>query len=349
MSIATLAARDAIANVLACHSRGVDRANAALLASAYHEDATVDYGFFSGPASDLVQILSTAQAAAPSTLHRTSNMWIDVDGDRAVSESYVLAYVEEPELQRLVMGRYLDQHRLVDGKWAIAHRTYVMDANTNTPSSVARPAAPAGSTGFAPQGSKGAQDPGAALLNHHQLMPSSQHMQKRSASMAEEQVDRLLSRAAIMDLVHAYARGVDRGDAALLRTLFHDDATAMCGIANGNGVEFADAIVDFVTSNLDRCFHSTSNSWVEVDGDAGVGEHYVIAHMTAGGNDIMTGGRYVDRYERRGGVWKFASRSFVMDWNSTQPTTYEGDGFYASLTTRGCFGSQDPVYAVWPR
>lgn len=165
--------------------------------------------------------------------------------------------------------------------------------------------------------------------------------------MTDASIDAVLSRAVIMDLVSAYARAADRGDVELMRSLFHDDATVMCGIANGRGPAFAEAIVAFVTTNLDRCFHSISNSWIEVNGDTAAGEHYVIAHVTAGGNDFLSGGRYVDRYERRDGAWKFASRSFVMDWNSTQPTSHESEGFYAALTMRGCFGKADPVYALW--
>ncbi|MFN4135059.1 MAG: nuclear transport factor 2 family protein [Novosphingobium sp.] len=88
-----LVARHGILNALAAHSRGVDRADANLLASAYHEGATVDYGFFAGPAATLVDILAGAQKSAPPTLHRTSNCWIRVDGNAATSESYVIAYV----------------------------------------------------------------------------------------------------------------------------------------------------------------------------------------------------------------------------------------------------------------
>ncbi|MEZ5656430.1 MAG: nuclear transport factor 2 family protein [Sphingobium sp.] len=347
MDIADLASRQAIENVLARHSRGVDRADEALLSGAYHSDATVDYGFFQGPASELAAMLASAQRNALPTLHRTSNMWIRAEGKQAVSESYVIAYVEEPALQRLVLGRYLDRHACRDGQWALTHRTYVMDANVNRANSCARPNPSDDPAAYASQGGKGASDPGNALLVHHMLSSAPARPSKGTVSMSQDIVDAVLSRAAIADLVCAYARGVDRGDVELLKSVFHDDATVMCGIANGRGTEFAQAIIAFVTDNLDRCFHSTSNSWIEVDGDSGAGEHYVIAHMTAGGQDIMTGGRYIDRYERRDGTWKIASRSFVMDWNSTQPTSHETDGFYGALTTRGSFGRSDPVYAVW--
>lgn len=349
MGIDELVARDSIANILARHSRGVDRAHLELLAGAYHGDATVEYGFFDGPGSKLAEILATAQASSPPTLHRTSNMWIRVQGERAVSESYVVAYVEEAETQRIVMGRYLDRHSLRDGRWALDFRRYVMDANVNWQSNVARPAPSVSPAAFAPQGAKMAQDSGLALLNLHKLTQPHKPRcaNQESHIMTDSALDALISRAAIMDLVCAYARAADRGDAELMASIFHEDAVVMCGIANGNGEAFAQAITQFVTANLERCFHSTSNSWIEIDGDGAVGEHYVIAHMTTGDNDIMTGGRYIDRYERREGVWKISNRSFVMDWNTIQPSTYQDDGFYAALTGRGCFGKADPVYQHW--
>jgi hypothetical protein len=69
--------------------------------------------------------------------------------------------------------------------------------------------------------------------------------------------------------------------------------------------------------------------------------------MTVSGNDVMTGGRYIDSYERRHGQWKIGSRTFVADWNTTHPSTLQLDGFYEALKTRGSFGRSDPIYAHW--
>jgi hypothetical protein len=73
----------------------------------------------------------------------------------------------------------------------------------------------------------------------------------------------------------------------------------------------------------------------------------LVANTTAGGKDTLIGGRYIDSYQRRDGVWKIKARAFVVDWTNTQPTSYETGGMYAALTTRGCYGKSDPVYAFW--
>lgn len=339
-------ARDEIANVLALHSRGVDRADANLLGAAYHDDALVDYGFFVGPAATLVKILADAQKAALPTQHRTGNVEIRIDGQNALSEAYVVAYAEEPAVQRMAFGRYLDRHECRAGIWRLAHRTYVLDGNTNRASSAMRTDPPIANDHYVPAGAKGAADPGRALLALHEA--ATRPLQKAPImTAAAAALDAALSREAIRWLLTGYCRGVDRADPELLASLFWDDANVMSGVCNGSGTDFADAVVGFVTANLDSCFHSIANEWIVVTGDHAIGEHYVIAHSRGGGNDTMTGGRYLDSYERRGGVWKIRSRSFVSDWAATHPTSFESGGFYEPLTTRGCYGRSDPVYAHW--
>jgi hypothetical protein len=341
-------AHAAIANVLALHSRGVDRADANLLGAAYHADATVDYGFFAGPAATLVGILAEAQKGARPTLHRTANCDIAVKGDVAVSESYVVAYAEEAEVQRMIFGRYLDHHAKRDGEWRLTHRSYVLDSNTNHPNSAMRVDPPLSHAHYVPEGGKGASDPGRALLALHEAT-TRRRQEAKPMSPDEATLDAALSRDEIHRLATAYCRGVDRADEALITSLFWEDASVISGISNGGGADFARDVVAYVTANLDACFHSIANEWIEVKGDHAVGEHYILAHSRAGGNDTLTGGRYIDSYERRDGLWKIRSRSFINDWTAVHPTTFETGGFYEPLATRGCYGNADPVYALWAR
>lgn len=342
----TLVAKDQIRNLLANHSRGVDRADANLLGSTYHSDAHVDYGFFRGPAATLVEILSGAQKGALPSLHRTANCDIRISGDQATSESYVIAYAEQSDMQRMVFGRYLDRHERRDGDWRIKSRTYVLDSNTNRPNSALRIDPPLTNDHFVPEGGKGASDPGRALLAQHQA--ATRILQKVTPMNADRAaLDAALSRDAIRTLLTGYCRGVDRGDEDLIASLFWEDANVVSGVSNGTGAAFAREVVTYVRSNLESCFHSIANEWIEVTGDHAVGEHYILAHHRAGSTETLTGGRYIDSYERRSGVWKFRARTFVCDWTSTHPVTFETAGYYETLTTRGCFGKSDPIYEHW--
>ena len=338
-----LAARAAIATTLARHSRGVDRNELDTLLSAYHPDADVAYGGFNGRAADFARFLTDAMAGGPVTLHRTSNMFIRVDGDRARSESYVIAYVRTPEgdgwVQRLIGGRYLDRHEKRDGEWRIAHRTYVLDWNANVPS---REVAAMGSTGL--RGAQCEDDPAHRLFADFR----SQAAQEGEA-MTAGSIEDAITKQALHDLVATYARGVDRADEALLASVFHADADVYTGVIDGKGPDYARDIIAMVRGNLRSCFHSIANEYYEVAGDRAVGESYVLAHMITGdgAEETLTGGRYLDHYEKREGSWKIAQRTFVCDWSMTQPATMEEAGMYADLRTRGGYAPDDPAIAFW--
>ena len=60
-------------------------------------------------------------------------------------------------------------------------------------------------------------------------------------------------------------------------------------------------------------------------GDVGFGEVYFIAfhrlEVDSEDRDLFVAGRYVDRYERRDGVWKIAFRSELVDWSRNDPAS----------------------------
>ena len=118
--------RSVIQNRLAQHARGIDRADEALLREAYHDDGTVDYGSLQGSAAEFAAAIAAMHDGAPMSSHRTSNMWIAVEGHSAISESYVMAWVTLPTdgdpQPHLVGGRYLDRHsyKQVTGVCSIA-------------------------------------------------------------------------------------------------------------------------------------------------------------------------------------------------------------------------------------
>lgn len=102
---------------------------------------------------------------------------------------------------------------------------------------------------------------------------------------------------------------------------------------------------------MSRVCHSVANEWIEVRGDTAVAESYVIAFTTSPGTsgsmDQLTGGRYLDRVDRRGGEWKYADRRFVLDWTMSQPTTDQSrEGMLVMLAKGGRY-PDDPVYRHW--
>ena len=343
-----------IRNVLSLHSRGIDRADVGMLTSAYHDGGTVDYRFFAGPAADFAEMLIAGQKAGPVTMHRTAQMAVDLGGDEASSESYVMAYACDGTMQRLICGRYLDRLARREGRWRLVHRTYVLDTNMNWEG--AFEAGPLGPLGHhVPVGGHGVQDAGTALLALAKA--SNQAKSRGSDAMTNTRsdaalLDDVVSRQQIADLTMAYCRGVDRADQELLASIFHDDSTVISGAFNGNGKDFASEICGVVEQAFEQTFHSIANQWIEIEGHGAVGETYVIAASTSrdtgeGSTDTLTGGRYIDRFERRGGAWKIAERSFVLDWTRSEPSTRQmNEGMYAALDLHGTRGKDDPVYTM---
>ena len=131
-----LADRLAIHDVLAKHSRGVDRAEEATLKSAYWPDATVAYGGFNGAAHEFCEGLPANIRKYAATQHSVTNVCIDFRGDEARVESYVTAYhylaVEGgQDTEMTFLGRYLDRMEKRGDVWKIRHRSVVMDWNQN--------------------------------------------------------------------------------------------------------------------------------------------------------------------------------------------------------------------------
>ena len=122
--------RQAIADILHLHCRGLDRLDGPALQSCYWPDAEVDYGSYVGPAQDFAGLVVAAlQGNYELTRHALSNMLIDLQASRARCETYVNAdhLLPDAALEMCFGGRYLDLLEKRDGQWRILHRRVVMD------------------------------------------------------------------------------------------------------------------------------------------------------------------------------------------------------------------------------
>jgi hypothetical protein len=155
----------------------------------------------------------------------------------------------------------------------------------------------------------------------------------------------------IHELIMGQARAIDRADVDLFKSLWFDDATVDVAGVQGSALAWVDEILD-QTKDMKRMAHSVANEWIQLDGDTARSESYLIAFTTVatddGNMDTLTGGRYLDAFEQRDGVWKYMHRAFVQDWEITQPSTDKSDdGMLATLTTRAGRFADDPVYGFW--
>jgi ketosteroid isomerase-like protein len=113
-------------------ARAVDRLDRSELASVYHPDAVEHHGTFDGPANEYVDfVIDTALPRYVSTSHYVTNCLVEVDGDRAHAETFVLAaHLGDENGDRvldLMNARLVDRLERRDGSWRIAERTVVHD------------------------------------------------------------------------------------------------------------------------------------------------------------------------------------------------------------------------------
>lgn len=160
--------------------------------------------------------------------------------------------------------------------------------------------------------------------------------------------EQFLAEAEIKNLQIRYCRSVDRADFELLRACFHPDATTDYGYFGGSLDEFVAAAEQQLGTFLITT-HNTGNQLVEVDGDAAWAEHYTVAsHRLAADasgpvRDLVTAVRYIDRAERRGGEWRIAKRTLVLDWVRMDPV---GELGTEPDVPRGRQGREDLSYSA---
>lgn len=146
----------------------------------------------------------------------------------------------------------------------------------------------------------------------------------------DRELQEMLDRHKIYQVLTRYCRGVDRGDAALIKSVYHDDAIDDHGMFKGLGKDFADWIVDFL-KDIHQCQHLIGNFTCEFDGDTAFTETYCLSISDTGqGQQVTAYNRYIDRFEKRQGEWKIADRRVVLDITRNDPASgpiYAEDGW----------------------
>lgn len=158
-------------------------------------------------------------------------------------------------------------------------------------------------------------------------------------------VQLLIDKQEIFELSMRYMRGLDRLDLDLLKSVYWPEATDARGFIDGNGHAFCEFAVELLAAHHAN-HHMLGQALIEVAGDEAHGEVYFQAFhriVEAGAErDFWVIGRYVDRYERRGGVWKIAHRAELNDscsnhppsdtWLRTTPEALRGARGHADLS-----------------
>ena len=123
--------RLAIMDQIYRYCRSVDRLDVPLGHAVFHPDAKARFPSFEGTGRGWIDHVCQEHLNFLHHSHQVTNVIVEVEGDRAGSESYVLATLRSREdgktIQRQFWARYVDAWSKRDGHWAIDARECVVD------------------------------------------------------------------------------------------------------------------------------------------------------------------------------------------------------------------------------
>ena len=128
---ADLVERERIRDCLARYCHAIDRRDADLIRACYWPEAIDDHATFVGTVDAFIAYAMDSLTAMIHTQHSLGHIMIDLDGDRAVTQSMLTAYhrmsIGGEHRDITLGGRYLDRFEKRDGEWRIIHRVLVAD------------------------------------------------------------------------------------------------------------------------------------------------------------------------------------------------------------------------------
>lgn len=148
-------------------------------------------------------------------------------------------------------------------------------------------------------------------------------------------ITELKDRQDIYDCIMRYCRGIDRLDRELLLSAYHPDAIDDHGPYAGPLEGFADYAFNLHGTRQQRTLHHVTNHYCELAGTTAHTESYFLYYALNYTAPLysLASGRYIDRFEKRGGRWGIAERICVVDVRNGDmaPTGHEGDELYAAI------------------
>ncbi|SCW38093.1 SnoaL-like domain-containing protein [Sphingobium faniae] len=170
--------------------------------------------------------------------------------------------------------------------------------------------------------------------------------------MMTPELDALVQKDRIRDLIYSYCQAVDRLDYDRFPALYWPDAKDEHGFNPEPSVSCFIESLKPLMEGASAIQHCVTNIYIKLDGDYAEAEVYLLNTQFMTGPDgpyrMLAGGRYNDKIERRNGVWKFLHRRLVMDWATSIPgAVNELDHGNVVNLSRGRSGPDDPSYAFF--
>ena len=142
--------------------------------------------------------------------------------------------------------------------------------------------------------------------------------------MTDTAIEEAVAKLAITDVLHRYARGLDRMDREMTLSCWHPGGTDdHAPLYSGSAEGFIEWLWP-VHGAMEVTRHVVTNVMIEVDGDKAGSECYWTVTLRLTGEDsvrydLIGQGRYIDTFERIDGVWAIRHRQSLGDWGRIEP------------------------------
>jgi len=186
-------------------------------------------------------------------------------------------------------------------------------------------------------------------------------------------LQKLIDQRDIENVISRYARAIDRSDVELLKSCYHPDAISNNAVSRIPAWEYAEIIIPQMRKLFSGTMHHVTHSNIQINGDIAAAESYFIAwHLVvggfdevmtffgapyaeemkrlgtlSGGHDFVGSGRYLDRFAKRDGIWRFSERTVTMEWNHFGPVTKgTPESLFGRMPAWARRDREDPVYKI---
>jgi hypothetical protein len=151
----------------------------------------------------------------------------------------------------------------------------------------------------------------------------------------QARIDALLDKQDIYECLVRQSRGTDRCDKELFLSGFHADSIVTAGPFVGSPADLYDWAAAFQADMYTATFHKLHQMTCDIAGDEAHAETYYFFVGCMGENNLLAGGRYIDRFERRDGKWGMVMRNNFVEWTSMVPAMASPLGEIPGLELNG--------------
>ena len=180
-------------------------------------------------------------------------------------------------------------------------------------------------------------------------------------------IEELCDREAIRDVIYRYCHAIDRRDPEMLRTIYWPEAVDDHAFINTGVEEFVTIAMDMQATCV-ATQHRVGNILIHLEKETARVETYVNTYLRVEGPstphwrtkpepipesekgkfaEFFTGSRYLDRMEKREGIWRVSSRKLVQDWYRIAEAQSWSNYPYAGELCLGTGDRTDPGFLLF--